>query len=124
MSWVAADSMAAVDWLTEVGAVPTLCVFRPVIGTHYEGLPPPVTDDVAPVFAHAYERCMERGLPVGIAPNVKVSIVLNPEECRWLLPPGRRDRWRLRRLKNAAMRKALGAYVRRRARRALHSRGC
>jgi len=112
------DSIAAVDWLTDVGAVPTICVFRPVIGTHYAEVPPPKTDDVAPVFAHAYMRCMERGLPIGIAPNVKVSIVMNPEEGRWLLPPERRNAWRLRRLKHAAMSKALGLYVNRCARRA------
>jgi hypothetical protein len=69
-----------------------------------------------PVFAHWYARCMDRGLPIGIAPNVKVSIVMNPEECRWLLPPGKRDGWPLQRLKLAAMRKAFGTYFRTRLR--------
>jgi hypothetical protein len=27
---------------------------------------------------------MERGLPIGVAPNVHVSLVLLPEECRTL----------------------------------------
>ena len=31
-----------------------------------------------------YNACMERGLPIGVAPNVHVSLVLLPEECRWL----------------------------------------
>lgn len=110
-----ADSMAAVDWLTSVGAVPTICVFRPVVGTAYRDLPPPRIEDVLPVFAHAYVRCMERGLPIGVAPNVKVSIVMNPEEGRWLLPPAQRNRWRLRRWKHAAVRRAYGVYLDRRA---------
>lgn len=107
-----ADSMAALDWLTSVGAVPTVCVFRPVVGTDYENLPPPKTEELVPVFAHYYTRCMERGLPIGIAPNVHVSIVLNPEECRWLLPPERRDGWKMQRLKLAALRKGFNAYFR------------
>ncbi len=116
------DSMAAIDWLTGVGAVPTVCVFRPLAGTHYATLPPPATESLVPVFAHAYRRCMAHGLPIGVAPNVKVSIVMNPEECRWLLPPTERGRWRWRRAKHAATRLALGAYVRGRARRAARGR--
>ena len=36
---------------------------------------------------------MERGLPIGCAPNVHVSLVLLPEECRGLLHNPRRF-WR------------------------------
>lgn len=107
-----ADSMAAIDWLTEVGSVPTVCVFRPVVGTDYAKLPPPKMEEMIPVFAHYYARCMDRGLPIGVAPNVHVSIVMNPEECRWLLPPEKRDGWKMQRLKLAAMRKGFGAYFR------------
>ena len=27
------DSIRAIDWITSVGAIPTVCVFRPLIGT-------------------------------------------------------------------------------------------
>ena len=104
------ESMAAIDWLTSVGSVPTVCVFRPVIGTDYVSLPPPKMEDMIPVFAHYYSRCMDRGLPIGVAPNVHVSIVMNPEECRWLLPPKKRDGWKFQRMKMAAMRKGFAAY--------------
>jgi hypothetical protein len=113
-----ARSCEAIDWLTEVGAVPTVCVFRPLAGTPLADEAPPETEAVLPVLAHAYRRCMERGLPIGIAPNVHVSIVMTPDECRWLLPPGERSRWKWRRLRHATLRRALGAHVRRRARRA------
>jgi len=76
------SSMRAIDWITSVGAVPTVCVFRPLIGTDMEDAPPPRTDDLVPVFRRLYEACMERGLPIGCAPNVHVSLVLLPEECR------------------------------------------
>jgi hypothetical protein len=29
---------------------------------------------------------MEKGLPIGIAPNIRVSLVLLPDECRSLSP--------------------------------------
>jgi hypothetical protein len=84
------SSIRAIDWITSVGAVPTVCVFRPLIGTDYAHREPPPTDELAPVFARLYDACMERGLPIGLAPNVHVSLVLLPEECRSLSAnPGR-----------------------------------
>jgi hypothetical protein len=80
-----ASSLAAIDWLTSRGAVPTVCVFRPLVGTPLAAEPPPRTEDVLPVFQALYERCTERGLPIGIAPNVHVSLVMLPEECRALV---------------------------------------
>jgi len=76
------SSIRAIDWITSVGAIPTVCVFRPLVGTDMQDAPPPCTDDLVPVFRRLYESCMERGLPIGCAPNVHVSLVLLPEECR------------------------------------------
>jgi hypothetical protein len=78
-------SIEAVEWLTARGAIPTVCVFRPLAGTDLEGAPPPRTDDLVPVFRALYERCTERGLPIGVAHGVRVSLVLLPEECRALV---------------------------------------
>lgn len=75
------SSIAAINWLTSVGAIPTVCVFRPLRGTDYANLPPPDTEALVPVFTRLYEACMERGLPIGCAPDVHVSLVLLPEEC-------------------------------------------
>lgn len=84
------STIRAIDWITTVGAIPTVCIFRPLKGTDCEDLYPPETEDMVPVFARLYEACMERGLPIGIAPNVHVSLVLLPEECRSLYgSPGR-----------------------------------
>jgi hypothetical protein len=80
----AESSIRAIDWITSVGAIPTVCVFRPLVGTDYEHLPPPQTEELVPVFAHLYDACMARGLPIGAAPNVHVSLVMLPEECRSL----------------------------------------
>jgi hypothetical protein len=89
----AADSMAAIDWITRVGAVPTVCVFRPLMGTGFEDHPPPRVEEIVPVFRRLYEACMDRRLPIGIAPNVHVSLVMLPEEARWLIDDPRRY-WR------------------------------
>jgi uncharacterized radical SAM superfamily protein len=78
-------SIEAIDWITSVGAVPTVCVFRPLKGTDYEDQPPPRTEDMIPVFRRMYEACMERGLMIGVAPNIKVSLVLLPEEGRFFM---------------------------------------
>jgi hypothetical protein len=80
------SSLRAIDWLTSVGAIPTVCVFRPLVGTDYARVPPPRTEDLVPIFQRLYEACRERGLPIGAAPNVHVSLVMLPEECRFLSP--------------------------------------
>ena len=75
------SSIRAIDWITSVGAIPTVCVFRPLVGTDLADADPPETEALVPVFRRLYEACMEKGLPIGCAPNVHVSLVLLPEEC-------------------------------------------
>ena len=92
------SSIRAINWITSVGAIPTVCVFRPLKGTDMEDAEPPETDRMVPIFRRLYESCMERGLPVGLAPNINVSLVLLPEECRWFSErPGRFWRAELKR---------------------------
>jgi hypothetical protein len=102
-----ASTIAAIDWLTSVGAIPTVCVFRPLVGTDYAHLPPPASADLVPVFARLYEACMERGLPIGCAPDVHVSLVLLPEEAR----PLSRRRFPLRELRRRATAAVAGRYL-------------
>jgi hypothetical protein len=94
-----ASTIRAIDWITSMGAVPTVCVFRPLVGTDLEDAPPPRTEDMVPVFRRLYEACMENRLPIGIAPNIHVSLVLLPDECRSLSP----RRFPLQTLKLSAM---------------------
>ena len=106
------SSIRAIDWITSVGAIPTVCVFRPLVGTDLQDAEPPKTADMVPVFRRLYEACMERGLPIGCAPNVHVSLVMLPEECRTLSP----RRFPVQRMKLAAMATAFGYQFRRRTR--------
>ncbi|MEO8503419.1 MAG: radical SAM protein [Acidobacteriota bacterium] len=96
----AESSIRAIDWITSVGAIPTVCVFRPLTGTDLEDSEPPRTEDLVPVFRRLYEACMERGLPIGCAPNVHVSLVMLPEECRGL--SSRRFPWQTLKLRAMA----------------------
>jgi len=112
----AEDSIAAIDWITKVGAVPTICVFRPLVGTALADLPPPRTEDVVPVFRRLYEACMERRLPIGVAPNVHVSLVMLPEEARWLQDDP--DRFWIGELRLKLLRKAFAIQFRRDQKRA------
>jgi hypothetical protein len=114
------SSIAAIDWITSVGAIPTVCVFRPLKGTDFEDVPPPRTEDLVPVFRRLYEACMERDLPIGVAPNVHVSLVLLPEECRWLTDRPRRF-WR-KELKLRAMSRLFGWRFERQVRKAIAAR--
>jgi hypothetical protein len=115
-----ASSMQAIDWITSVGAIPTVCVFRPLQGTDMEDASPPQASDLVPVFRRLYESCMERRLPIGAAPNVHVSLVLLPEECRWFSDSPRRH-WRAA-LRLRALRAGLRFRLARRMRRALRLR--
>ena len=102
--------MRAIDWVTSVGAVPTVCVFRPLAGTDYAKMPPPEPGPLVPVFQRLYEACMDAGLPIGCAPNIHVSLVMLPEECQAL--SDKPYRWQ--RLKLAALKRGLGWYLNRR----------
>ncbi len=105
------SSIRAIEWITSVGAIPTVCVFRPLCGTDYEKVPPPRTEEMIPVFASQYEACMRAGLPIAVAPNVNVSLVMLPWESRWLVPKSVRRRYALAEAKMAAMRRLFGRHL-------------
>ena len=75
-------SIAAIEFLAAMGAVSTVCVFRPCIGTGLESVLPPNPDSLAAVFARMYQVCPEHHIPIGLAPNIKTAMVLLPEEGR------------------------------------------
>lgn len=77
------DTFKAIDYITGAGAFPTVCVFRPVLGTDMADWPSPKYDDMLQVYRHMYEACRDHGIPTGIAPNVKTSLVVLPYEGRY-----------------------------------------
>ena len=78
------SSIRAIDWITSVGAIPTVCVFRPTVGSDMEHWPPPDFNDMRHVLASMYDACRRHHVPIGLAPNIEVSLVVNPDDAALL----------------------------------------
>jgi hypothetical protein len=81
------DTFAAIDHIVSVGAFPTVCIFRPLRGSRMEDAPSPSPADMRRVFRRVAEACRDAGLPVGIAPGLEVSLVVQPDDALDLLDP-------------------------------------
>jgi len=81
-----AATKRGIDRIVAAGAFPTVCIFRPTIGSELENTPPPDPSQMKEVFAHLYEACRDAALPTGILP-IEVSLVVQPEECAELVEP-------------------------------------
>ena len=77
-------TLAAIDDITARGAFPTVCIFRPTVGSDMEDWPTPSFDDMRVVMRHAYAACRRHWLPIGAAPNIEVSLVVNPDDAALL----------------------------------------
>ncbi len=81
------DTVRAIDRIIDAGAFPTVCIFRPTIGSRMADHPPPDPADMRVVFRHLATACRRAGLPVGIAPNIEVSLVVQPDDTLEFLSP-------------------------------------
>lgn len=83
-----ASTKRAIDRIVDAGAFPTVCIFRPLVGSDLEMTPPPDPEEMKEVMAYQYAACRRAGLPIGALP-IEVSLVVQPEEGRDLLeePP-------------------------------------
>jgi len=86
------DTLRAIEYIVRVGAFPLVCIFRPLTGAGLENYPPPEYGDMVRVFRHVYETCRRHHLPVGIAPNVNVSLALQPDDTFYLASNTAADR--------------------------------
>lgn len=80
------DTLTAIDYVAGLGAFPTVCVFRPTVGSDMQDWPPPNYDDMRRVMQHVYDACRRNWIPIGAAPNIEVSIVVNPDDAAMLAP--------------------------------------
>lgn len=80
------STLAAIERITSVGAFPTVCVFRPTVGSDMEDWPPPAFEDMRRIFAAVYDSCRRNRVPIGLAPNIEVSLVVNPDDAALLAP--------------------------------------
>ena len=75
-----------IDRIVDAGAFPTVCIFRPTVGSQMESTPPPDPEAMKEVFAHLYGACKRARIPIGILP-IEVSLVVQPEEAEALIEP-------------------------------------
>jgi len=75
-----------IDRIVNAGAFPTVCIFRPTVGSEMENTPPPDPEAMKDVFAYVYEACRRASIPVGVLP-IEVSLVVQPEEAEALVEP-------------------------------------
>ncbi len=80
------DTLKAIDMIAGLGAFPTVCIFRPTIGSDMEGWPSPRYEDMIVVFRHLYEACRRNGIPMDVTPNIEVSLVVQPGDTLYLAP--------------------------------------
>lgn len=77
-------TLEAIDYIASLGAFPTVCIFRPTVGSDMADVPPPTFDDMRRVMRRVYDACRRHWLPVGAAPNIEVSLVVNPDDAALL----------------------------------------
>jgi hypothetical protein len=80
------DTLRAIDYIAGIGAFPTVCIFRPVIGSDMEQWPSPRYEDMITVFRHLYEACRRHRIPIDVTPNIEVSLIVQPGDTRYLAP--------------------------------------
>ncbi|MFZ2492430.1 MAG: radical SAM protein [Thermoanaerobaculia bacterium] len=97
-----------IDRIVNAGAFPTVCIFRPTIGSEMENVAPPDPESMKDVFAYLHDACRRSGLPVGILP-IEVSLVVSPEEAAGLVEPTFADR--AYKLKNWGLRQLAKPYI-------------
>ncbi|MEA2163513.1 MAG: hypothetical protein QOK37_1640 [Thermoanaerobaculia bacterium] len=103
-----AATKRGIDRIVSTGAFPTVCIFRPTIGSEMENVPAPDPEAMKEVFAYLHESCRRAGLPVGILP-IEVSLVVQPEETADLVTPNFASD--LYAMKNNALRQLARPYI-------------
>jgi hypothetical protein len=81
-----AQSIEGIERIAAAGAFPTVCIFRPTIGSQMADWRPPDYAEMRAVMAASYDACRRHRIPIGLAPNIEVSLVVNPDDAAFLAP--------------------------------------
>lgn len=79
-------TIEGIELIASAGAFPTVCIFRPTIGSDMQDCAPPAYEDMRRVMAAVYDACRRHRIPIGLAPNIEVSLVVNPDDAALLAP--------------------------------------
>lgn len=78
------NTIAGIERITAAGAFPTVCIFRPTVGSDLADHPPPAFEGMRQVMAAMYDACRRHRVPIGLAPNIEVSLVVTPDDAALL----------------------------------------
>ena len=81
-----ANTIQGIERIARAGAFPTVCIFRPTAGSSMSDWPSPAYHDMRTVMAAMYDACRRHYIPIGVAPNIEVSLVVNPDDAALLAP--------------------------------------
>jgi hypothetical protein len=76
-------TIAGIEHIARLGAFPTVCIFRPTVGSAMADWPAPDYADMRTVMAAMYDACRRYRIPIGTA-NIEVSLVVNPDDAALL----------------------------------------
>ena len=79
-------TLEAIDLIASLGAFPTVCIFRPTVGSDMENWRPPQYEDMRSVMAYVFDACRRHWIPIGLAPRLEGSLVVTPDETALLAP--------------------------------------
>ena len=79
-------TIEGIELITRAGAFPTVCIFRPTIGSDMQDWEPPAYEDMRTVMAAMYDACRRHRIPIGVAPHLEVSLVVTPDDAAMLAP--------------------------------------
>ena len=82
-------TIEGIELITRAGAFPTICIFRPTIGSDMQDWAPPAYEDMRTVMAAMYDACRRHRIPIGVAPHIEVSLVVTPDDAAMLAPRNR-----------------------------------
>ena len=81
-----ANTIAGIERIAAAGAFPTVCIFRPTTGSDMADVPPPQYEEMRSVMTAMYDACRRHRIPIGVAPNIEVSLVVTPDDAALLAP--------------------------------------
>jgi hypothetical protein len=79
-------TIAGIERIAASGAFPTVCIFRPTVGSAMADWASPDYQEMRTVMAAMYDACRRHRIPIGLAPNIEVSLVVNPDDAAFLAP--------------------------------------
>ena len=80
------STVQGIDFLTELGVIPILPIYRPTPGGALR-IEPLTTEVIAPVYAHLYEAIKKRGINMNWSKDI--STITTPLEGRFLVDGGK-----------------------------------